>query len=145
MYFEQFTPGQIITTAERRATAEDLDRFLELSGLTNPIFMSDQGARAAGHRRRLVPAPWQLSLAMGLCQGAGFFDHVVAVLGFDQVRFHGPVHPGDRLRLAAEVLLCRQTRNPRRGLVELSYRLFKLEGQDAMTARATYLMRRRGG
>lgn len=144
MYFEQFKAKQVFTTAQRTVTAEDLDRFIELSGLDNPLFLSDQGARAAGHAQRLAPAPWQLSMAMGLCQQAGLFDHVVAVLGFDRMRFLRPVHPGHQLRLVAEVLQCRPTQNPQRGLVELDYRMTNQDGQTVMTARAVYLMRRQG-
>jgi acyl dehydratase len=143
MYFEEFTPGLGLATALRLISPQDIDAFIQLSGLANPIFMSDDGARAAGHQARLVPAPLQLSLAMGLCQQAGFFDHVAAVLEFDRMKFLGPVHPGQSLRLEAEVLEARPTARPDRGLVILGYTLKNQDQQVVMTAKAVYLMRRR--
>lgn len=143
MYYEDFTPGQVLATGERTVTVEDLDRFLELIRLNNPIFLSDQGARQAGHPSRLVPGPMQFSLAMGLCQEAGLFDHVFAVIGFEQMLFRRTVHPGDTLRLQARVRDKRSTAKPQRGLVELELRLLNQQDQEVMTSLGRYLMRRR--
>ena len=145
MYFEEFVPGGHLVTSSRQVTAGDIDAFIQLSGLANPLFMTDDGARAAGHSSRLVPAPLQLSLAMGLCQQASFFDHVVAVLEFDRMKFLGPVHPGHSLQLEVEVLEARPTSRPDRGLVILGYSLINQDHAAVMTARAVYLMRRQPG
>ena len=143
MYFEEFKPGRRLVTAGRLVTTGDIDTFIQLSGLANPIFMTEDGARAAGHPDRLVPAPLQLSLAMGLCQQAGFFDHVAAVLEFDRMKFLKTVHPGQSILLEAEVLEARPTARTDRGLVVLEYTLKNEEQQAVMTTRAVYLMRRK--
>ncbi|MEW5722039.1 MAG: MaoC/PaaZ C-terminal domain-containing protein [Thermodesulfobacteriota bacterium] len=143
MYFEDFEPGRVLGTPARTVTAKDLDDFLRLSWLDNPIFTSPDGAAAAGHAGRIVPAPFQLAMAMGLAQQAGIFDHVVAVLEFDRLKFHRVVHPGHTLRLGATVLVKRETSQPGRGVVILEYEMKNQEGQTVMTALATYLMRRR--
>ncbi len=143
MYFEDFTVGQRLETGSRTVTDEDVDRFVELVQLDNEIFLSDEGARAAGHPARLVPGPFQLAIGMGLCQQAGIFDHVVAVAQFDQLRFRRPVHPGDSLKMVALVKETRPTSNPGRGLVVLDYQLLKGSGEVALTSTATYLMRTR--
>lgn len=144
MYFEEFTPGLTMTTARRTMTVQDIEQFVALSGLDNHLFTSDEGARRMGHAGRLVPAPLQLSVAMGLAQGAGVFDHVVAVIGFDRMRFVRPVRPGHGLELRIEVLKARPTRNPRRGLVILAYQMLNQDGDEVMTSEALYLMQRRG-
>jgi len=144
VYFEDFEVGQTLTSPSRTVAAEDVDKFINLVGLLNPIFMSDEGARAAGHPRRLVPGPLQLSLAMGLAQAAGWFDRVVAVARFDELIFKRAVHPGETLTLKADVLDKRPTSNPRRGLVNLSYDLLKQDNEPALTAKGTYLFLRRG-
>lgn len=143
MYFEEFTPQTKITTPTRTITLDDIESFIKLSGLANPLFMSDQGAQARGHAQRLAPAPLQLSLAMGLCQQAGLFDHVVAVLGFDRMRFLKPVHPGHSISLKAAVLRARPTTRPDRGLVVLGYEMLNQNGEAVMRTEATYLMARR--
>ena len=143
MYFEDFVIDEEKITPSRKVTAEDLDAFIRLSGLDNPIFNSEGGAREMGHRGRLVPAPFQLSLAMGLCQQAGLFDRVVAVLEFENLRFLRPVHPGATLKVRARAVEKRPTSRPERGLVVLDYDLLDQDGQAVMSARAKYLMRQK--
>ncbi len=141
MYFEDFKKDRRIRIGERSVSAEDVDRFIELVELDNPIFMSDEGAGEAGHSRRLVPGPLQLSLAMGMCQQAGLFDRVVAVAQFERIRFKKPVHPGDTLTMEALPLEKRPTSNPRRGLVVLRYDLFNQHQEGVMSALGVYLFR----
>ena len=143
MYYEEFIPQETLTTGRRQVTVSDLDAFLKLTGLENPIFLSNDGAAAAGHSGRIVPAPFQISIAMGLAQQAGLFDHVVAVLEFDVMKFHRSVHPGDTLMLKAVTLQKRETSRSERGLVVLEYRLLNQQEETVMSCRATYLMRRR--
>ncbi len=143
MFFEEFEKGQRLTTDTRVVTEVDVARFVELSGLDNPIFISDEGARRAGHPTRLVPGPLLLALAMGLCQQSGLFDHVVAVMKFDDLRFLKPVRPGQSLRVKVEVIERRPTSNPQRGLVVLYYSLHGPGGEKVLSTRATYLMRTR--
>ena len=145
MYFEDFEPGKLIQVGFRMVTARDLDAFIDLTGLDNPIFLSDQGARAAGHSARLVPGPFQLSLAMGLCQQSGLFDRVVAVAQFNELRFLKPVHPGDTLTMTALPLEKRPTRDSSRGLVILRYEISNQNGEPVLTADGTYLFLTRPG
>ena len=139
MYFEDFQPGRALTGNSRTVTEEDVEAFVNLVGLTNPIFMSDEGAVRAGHPRRLVPGPLQLSLSMGLAQAAGWFDRVVAVARFDELIFHRAVHPGETLTLKVMPLEKRDTSNPQRGLVRLGYELVNGRGEATLTTVGTYL------
>lgn len=143
MFYEDFEPAAVHTTAARNVTADDIDRFIELSGLNNPLFTSAESARSLGHSGRLVPGPLQLSMAMGLVQQSGLFDHVVAVLEFERLRFLGPVFPGDTISLTASVVEKRPTSNPKRGLVVVDFNLANQGGKTVMSARARYLMARR--
>lgn len=142
MYFEDFEVGMSFTTGRRTVTDNDLDRFIALSGLDNPIFRRPVDPEGSP---RLVPAPLQLSVAMGLAQQDGIFDHVVAVTEFDQMRFLHPVHPNDTVSLRVGVTDKRPTSKPDRGVVRLSYELINQRGQVVMSALAVYLMRRRTG
>ena len=139
MYWEDFELGRVMSTATRTIVDEDLDLFIRLSGLDNPLFTS--GAEIGGGVR-IVPAPLQLSLGMGLCQRAGIFNRVVAVLEFDEMKFHRAVHLGDALRMEAVAASKRPTQKSDRGLVVLGYTLKNQRNEAVMTARATYLMRR---
>jgi acyl dehydratase len=144
MYFEEFEPGKTIETPGRTITTEDIDSFIDLSGLDLAMFISDEGARAAGHSARLAPGPMVLSIAMGMVRRTGWFDQVVAVAGFDELRFIKTVHPGDELRLKIEVKQAEPTHDPKRGLVILAYTGFNQHDEIVLSSRAIYLYKRRG-
>src|SRR3990170_6327612 len=90
MYFEEFVVETEFATGLRQITEADVRVFLDLSLLKNPIFLDYQAAQSMGHPKRILPAPLLISMAMGLCQQRGLFDHMVAVLEFDYVKFQKP-------------------------------------------------------
>lgn len=141
MYYEDFEPGRLIETAERTVTTEDVDRFVELSRLDNPIFLSDEAARRAGHPSRIVPGPLLLGMALGLAQKTGVFDHVVAVARFDRLRFLQPGLPGETIRLHARVARKEPASRPGRGTVVLDFELRGRGGRVLIDTQATYRMR----
>jgi acyl dehydratase len=141
MYYEEFQIDKKIQTPVRKLTAADVESFIELSWLDNPIFLSDEKARETGHPGRIVPGPLQVAVAMGLCQRAGIFDHVVAVIRFDQMLFKRPVTVPVSLMVKAHVLETKQTSNPKRGKVVLKYELVDEKNRSTMTVIGTYLMR----
>jgi acyl dehydratase len=108
------------------------------------MFINDSGAQAVGHVVRLAPGPLVLSLAMGLVRRTGWFDQVVAVAGFDELRFVKTVHPGDELRLKVEVKSAEPTHDPERGLVILAYTGFNQHNDIVLSSQAIYLYKCRG-
>jgi acyl dehydratase len=143
MYFEEFIIGKQTITPVKTITADALDTFINISGLYLPMFMHDERAREIGHKRRLTPGPMILSLAMGLVKDTGWFDHIFAVLGFDQLRFLKTVHVGDTVQAQLSVKMTKSTKNPQRGLVVLSYLVVNQAGESVLSADGTYLMRTR--
>ncbi|MCB2204128.1 acyl dehydratase [bacterium] len=144
MYFEDFSEGLTVTTPERTVTAEELDVFLDVAGLHLPMFLHDEGAQEIGHPRRLVTGPMILAVAMGLVRASGWFDQVVAVLEFTNMRFLRAVHPGDTLRVDIEVRETRATSRPDRGLVKLTYAVYRQNDDRVLEMDGTYLFRRQG-
>jgi acyl dehydratase len=143
MYFEEFEIGKRTVTPTKKITVEALDTFLDISGLHLPIFMSDEMAQRIGHKRRLTPGPMILSLTMGLVKETGWFDHIVAVLEFEQLRFLKAMHIGDTIRAEMTVKFTKQTKNPNRGLVVLSYLGINQDGDNVLSADGKYLMQTR--
>jgi itaconyl-CoA hydratase len=143
MFFEEFKIGKQVTTASREVTVDDLDSFIRLTGLNNPLFMDDRKAVETGYASRLAPGPYLLSLAMGLVQQSGIFDHVIALLQFDELRFIRTVHPGDTLVVDVTPLHRNATSKAERGLVEIAYELKNQNNQTVLSTRATYLIWRR--
>jgi itaconyl-CoA hydratase len=143
MYVEDFVVGSEFATGLRQINEADVVAFLDLSLLKNPIFMDDQVAQAMGHPRRILPAPLLISVAMGLCQQRGLFDHMVAVIEFEYVRFQKPSYLGDSVRVNSRVAVARPTKNPQRGVVKLVFELHNQRGESVLEMAAVYLMRRR--
>jgi itaconyl-CoA hydratase len=143
MYFEEFAIKAEFATGLRQITEADVKAFTDLSLLQNPIFLDDRAAQAMGHPRRILPAPLLISMAMGLCQQRGLFDHMVAVLEFDYVKFQKPSYLGDAVQVNSRVTLARPTKNPQRGLVRLSFELHNQRHESVLEMQAVYLMLRR--
>ncbi len=69
---------------------------------------------------------------------------VIASSGYDEVRFHEPVRPGDRLTLVREWVGKRESNSkPDRGVVTWRLSLVNQSGQTAMSHLDTILVRRR--
>jgi acyl dehydratase len=143
MYFEDFVVGRQTVTPERKITIIDLDAFLDISGLHLPIFLSDEGARRIGHEKRLVPGPMILSVAMGLAKETGWFDHVVAVVEFDELRFRKALHPEQSIKAEITVKHTKLTQNLERGLVTLAYKVTNENDEVVLSAQGKYLIQTR--
>ena len=143
MYFDEFVVGSEFTTGLRQITEADVESFLNLSLLKNPIFLDDRAAQTMGHPKRILPAPLLISMAMGLCQQRGLFDHMVAVLEFDYVKFQKPSYMGDSVQVKSRVVLTRPTKNPQRGLVRFNFELHNQRHESVLEMQAVYLILRR--
>ncbi len=122
MYFEEFTEGQEFTSRSRLITATDIDLFTSLTWAANPLFLSDESARAKGLQARVAPGALIISTAIGLLYQLGLFDHITALAGIDKLSFRSPTHPGDEIGVRATVVEKRDTRSPEKGLVRLAVR-----------------------
>jgi acyl dehydratase len=73
--------------------------------------------------------------------------HIIALLGFENVRFRGPVYPGDRVRLVSEVKGARHTSKPDRGLITYLDRAVNQRGETVIetTRLVLYERREKGG
>jgi acyl dehydratase len=117
IWFEDFVPGTVLESAPRRITLDDIDRYADLTGERHPVHMDAEFARAAGFRGRIAHGLFALALVEGLKAEMGGFDRsVIASLGWDNVRFHAPLEPGDEVRLRLELVDKRASSKPGRGI-----------------------------
>lgn len=73
------------------------------------------------------------------------FGRVVANLGWKDVRFPGPVRPGDTLYAESEILAKRQSRSrPTQGLLHVRTRAVDQRGRDVCTFTRDFLVYKRG-
>lgn len=102
-------------TASITVTAEDVERFADVSGDRFAIHMSEDAARALGFAGRVAHGLLVLSLIDGLKNQSSAQLRAVASLGWDMA-FRAPVLVGDSLRASFQFRSRRLTRDGRRGV-----------------------------
>jgi acyl dehydratase len=129
IWFEDFVPGTVLTSAPRVITFADIDAYAALTGERHPVHMDEAFARAAGFRGRIAHGLFGLALIEGLKATLGCFERsVTASLGWDKVRFTAPLDPGDEVHLKLELVEKRQSSKPGRGVAIERGRLVKADG-----------------
>lgn len=137
-------PKHPFKTARRTITETDIVNFVNLVGLHEPIFMDMEFIRehmADSHVQRFAPAPLIISIGMGLFapQIEGVLQrvldgHVVGPIGGMvgvQARVHGPVFPGDTLKVEGEAWIQRKSGHGHT-LVDLRHRVINQSGVVVM-------------
>lgn len=142
--FEEFQVGQVFEHGDAVAvTQEDNAAFCRLTRNRQPLHLDEAYARASPFGRIVVNGLYTLSLAVGVSVEDTTAGTLVANLGYEDVRHPVPVHPGDTLRFATEVLAKRPSSKPGRGLVTLQHRAFNQAGAEVCSFRRIVLVESR--
>ena len=133
IWLEDFLPGTVLTSSPRRIALADIDDYARLIGENHPVHMDEGFARAAGFEGRITHGLFNLALIEGLKATLGCFERsVIASLGWTDIRFASPVYPGDEVHLRLELVSCRPTRKPGRGIAVERGFLVKADGTEAV-------------
>ncbi|HXV35904.1 MAG TPA: MaoC family dehydratase [Myxococcota bacterium] len=123
-FFEDFSRGQVFRHAVPRTVTEgDLALYIALTGDRRPLHCSSELARRLGFERELAHD----LLVFHIVFGRAVQDislNSPANLGYADVRFGAPVHPGDTLRSESEVIAKRETSKGDVGIVWVHTRGF---------------------
>jgi acyl dehydratase/uncharacterized protein YndB with AHSA1/START domain len=141
LFYEDMHPGQkvvgpsiVVDRSEMIAFATTWDPL--------PFHVDEDAARAVGGLT--APGIYILALKQRLVHQLSEQHAVIASLGYDEVRFHAPVRPGDALTLGLEWLDRRPSRSrDDRGVVTVRFSLIKQDGTLVMSHSDTILVRRR--
>lgn len=109
-YIQKMKIGDKIVTKSRVISRTDTELFAIATGAVEPMFLSAEGAQAAGWKNQLVPGLLSYSIAVGLLIQSGFIADVKAYMGTDKMKFLAPAYPGDIIRVEAEVLSQKETK-----------------------------------
>jgi acyl dehydratase len=143
LYFEQFSVGQTFNHAIRRTVTEADNVFF--SALThNPAALHLDEEYCRNHTefgQRLVNSAFTLGLIVGISVGDTTLGTTVGNLGWDEVRFPGPVFHGDTLRVETEVVSVRESRSrPQNGIVVFEHRGYNQNNALIATCKRSALM-----
>ena len=119
--------GYKFTTKTRMVTPGDLDIFAAASGERDPAFLSDEVARAAGLKARIVPVAMMLAVKDGL-----IMDYVEGALflGMNNVKWTATPYPYDTFKVEGELLNKKETSKGDRFVITY---LWAIKNQDDVT------------
>ena len=146
LYYEDVDLSAEYVTRGHTVTEEDVATFSRITHDHHPLHTDDAFARSMGFSGRIAHGLYGLSLLEGLKAEFGLYTTTsVASLGWDEVRFRAPIHPGDTLRTRVTFVGKRPSRRPGRGVVTEYVELLNQRDEAVITARhATLLVMRDG-
>jgi acyl dehydratase len=141
IFFEDVTPGTAIHAGPYVISEHELVSF---AAAWDPLPIHVDKAFAVKHGGLTAPGIYLLAVKMRLVHSLPVQRSVIATVGYDEVRFHRPAHPGDELTLELEWTAKRRSRSkPDRGIVIGRYSLINAAGEAVMSHLDTVLMRLR--
>lgn len=143
LYFEDMAVGDRLAGP---SYAVERDELVEFAKKWDPLpFHVDEDAGRAAFGSLTAPGTYVLAVKQALIHQLPERHAVIASSGYDEVRFHEPVRPGDRLTLVREWISKRESSSkPDRGVVTLRLSLVNESGRVVMSHLDTILVRRRG-
>jgi acyl dehydratase len=146
LWFEELTPGLVVTHAIRR-TVTETDNVLFTTMTMNPaaVHLDHHYAETQTEfGKPLVNSLFTLGLAVGISVHDTTLGTTVANLGFEEVVFPGPVFCGDTIRVESEVLSARESKSrPNAGIITFEHRAHNQRDELVCRARRQALMLRR--
>ena len=95
--------------------------IVEFGGYPHPLFQT--GWKELGMRNRPMPGQGVMALMAGALERSGEWDHAVALIGYENVRFKAPVVVGDAVRLEWKEIEELPWKNPERALIKCEWNL----------------------
>jgi oxepin-CoA hydrolase/3-oxo-5,6-dehydrosuberyl-CoA semialdehyde dehydrogenase len=98
-YFEELQVGDQLVTPGRLITADDIDRFADLSGDHFYAHLANTDFSGTMFERQVAHGYFIMSLAAGLFVDSYALNPVLLNYGIDELRFTKPVYPGSEIRV----------------------------------------------
>src|SRR6266704_6554920 len=141
--FDDYTIGATYKTLGRTVSETDIVNFVNLGGLTEPLFMDmEYVAKESVFGRRAAPGVMTFALSEGLCMQTGLIHGTgMAWLG-GEVKVVAPVLEGDTIRVEVEVVDKRETKKADRGIVTYRHRVMNQRDEVVLEAKIQRMIRR---
>ena len=142
LFFEDFQPGQKVTSSGRTVTEHDVVTFAGLSGDFNQIHTDAEFAKATPFGQRIAHGILGLSIASGLAVQTGILGaNVIAFREIGEWKFVKPVFFGDTIHVEMEVTETKAFPRLGGGSVTLSVHVNNQANETAMKGVWTVLVK----
>ncbi len=127
LYFEDFSIGDALISAERTLTAADIDTFATLSGDHNPLHIDPDFAASGPYGRPIAHGLLIQAIASGLLVNNGRLDGTAVGLRHVDCKLSAPVFVGDRIHVHSTVLKTKAIRRLNVGNIFVDFRVINQE------------------
>ncbi len=142
-WFEDFEPGDVMTTRGRTVDIGDITNYAGLTGDHYQLHTDDAFMQNSRFCQRIAHGPLTFSLAVGLVGLSGFYgDAIVALVEITALKALKPVFAGDTLHVVATVTV-HDASGPKYGTLGVTYSVRNQSGNEVMTFLQTMLAKRR--
>jgi acyl dehydratase len=144
-YYEDFEVGDTYRhRLGRTVTETDNTLFTMLTLNTNPIHFDENLAQKTPFGKILVNSCYTLSLAVGLSV-SDLSEHVMANLGWNDIRLPSPVYIGDTMYASSEILAKRESGSRTDvGIVTARTTGVNQRGETIISYERTFMVYKRG-
>lgn len=126
-YFEDVSVGEIVTAGPYHVTRDEMVAFAQKWD-PFPFHVDEAAGRESIYGGVIASGEYTMCVKQALIHELGPNDALIGSMGYDELRYLGPVRPSDDLTLSMECIEKRESRsNPDRGIVK--YRV-TLTNQD---------------
>ena len=143
LYFDEVVLGEERLSDEYHVPEEEAIEFARKWD-PQPFHINEQAARDSIYGRLTISACHTISISFLL------FNHtwgklvVIGGLEWNSVRFSNPVHPGDRLTMAARCIDKRESNSdPNRGILWFSNEMNNQRGESVLTYTMIFIVAKR--
>lgn len=142
-YWDALEVGDELKSPGLTITEAHLVNWAGLTGDIVSLHLDAQYAESTPFGQRIGHGPLTLSTALGLMTQTGYFTHVAAWLGLDEVRAVKPVFIGDTIHVEAVVTTARETKKPENGIWSLNYTVINQNDETVMTFTSSFMVKRK--
>jgi acyl dehydratase len=144
IYLDDLQPGQTFALGRRRIERDEIVAFARAWD-PQPFHLDEDAARASIYGQ-LIASGWHTACVFMRMFADGLLNRAAALgsPGIDELRWRKPVHAGDSLEAAAEILEVTPSRSrPDRGAARIRCVVRNEHGDEVLTMIATVMFLRR--
>ncbi len=142
-YFEDYHIGEKMTWGDYIVSEDAIVDFAK-EWDPQPFHVDKEAAEKSIFGGLTAAGCHVISISIKLINLSDFNPNLIAAIGWDELRFHNPVRPGDRLSLTIECLEARESESkPDRGIVRNQFTLVNQNKETVLRFQDIIIVRKR--